>query len=822
MMNAPSTHITLPDAIEQLRQEMRVAGINPPTDIRPTNGKPITFSTNGKAWDKTGWLFFHADGSIPWGSFGDHRGDVKRNWRADIGRSLTTAEEAAYRESVRVFTEAQAAETARRNRAAAEKSRAMLEAGTDPDGHAYLIRKQVRMPPGAAVCLPLDTVKQILNYAPQANGDALEGDVLVVPFHVEGELTGAELIDGAGRKSAISGSIKSRACWLPAPIPADAPTIAIGEGTATVLTVFQATGWPVVAALCAGNLEAIARQMRHSHPHAEIVIMADLVKKTREPDPHAARAAAAVNGRLAVPDLQPVEGTDFNDLAVSQGLDAVRTALSADPGKHWPKPQPLAFSVPAEPFPLDALPPIIRAAVVEVTDFTQAPIALAVGSALGAVATAGQALIDVARASRLTGPVSLNLLTIADSGERKSTVDGFFTQAILNHQSRQADLMAPAMADYDAAMAAWEAKRTGASDAIRTATKRGKPSDIFENDLRQLERDKPKAPRVPRLVYEDTSPEKLALRLAVGWPSGGIMSGEAGTVLGGHGMGKESIVRYLSLLNKMWDGGTLTVDRKTTDSFTLRGARLSVSLLIQEPTLRAFFDKSDGLARGTGFFARFLLAWPESTQGTRRYRDAPESWPGMDAFNDRLTAILEITPTFDPTTGTLRPTLMQFTPAAKDAWIAYHDAIEGGLMAGGELHDVRDIASKSADNAARLAALFALFEGGESDIGLAHFEGASRVAAWYLNESLRFFGELAQASELTDAVKLDEWLTAYLRREGTGTINKNQVRQRGPIRDGGRLDAAITELEGLDRLRIYKRERTTLLELNPALLETWS
>lgn len=51
-------------------------------------------------------------------------------------------------------------------------------------------------------------------------------------------------------------------------------------------------------------------------------------------------------------------------------------------------------------------------------------------------------------------------------------------------------------------------------------------------------------------------------------------------------------------------------------------------------------------------------------------------------------------------------------PEAKTAWIAYHDAVEGELASGGELFDVRDVASKSADNATRLAALFHVFEGG--------------------------------------------------------------------------------------------------------------
>lgn len=133
-------------------------------------------------------------------------------------------------------------------------------------------------------------------------------------------------------------------------------------------------------------------------------------------------------------------------------------------------------------------------------------------------------------------------------------------------------------------------------------------SDIAKNkaaaDLRdrltQLEHGKPEPPRVPRLILGDETPENLAWTLAKQWPSGGVVSSEAGVVFGAHGMGKDSVMRNLALLNILWDGGSLSIGRRTSESFTVKGARLTVALQIQEAALRAFFDKSGGLARGTG------------------------------------------------------------------------------------------------------------------------------------------------------------------------------------------------------------------------------
>ena len=59
--------------------------------------------------------------------------------------------------------------------------------------------------------------------------------------------------------------------------------------------------------------------------------------------------------------------------------------------------------------------------------------------------------------------------------------------------------------------------------------------------------------------------------------------------------------------------------------------------------------------------------------------------------------------------GILIPPVLPLTADAKAAWVAFNDAIEGELRTGGELYDVRDVASKCADNAVRLAALFQIF-----------------------------------------------------------------------------------------------------------------
>ncbi|OFW00156.1 MAG: hypothetical protein A3G20_05090 [Acidobacteria bacterium RIFCSPLOWO2_12_FULL_59_11] len=495
-------------------------------------------------------------------------------------------------------------------------------------------------------------------------------------------------------------------------------------------------------------------------------------------------------------------------------------APASDPaGAEWPEPLPLVAKVEPEPYPLDALPDTIRAAVIEVQGFTKAPIPMVASSALAALSLAIQAHADVQRAEKLAGPVGLFLLTIADSGERKSTCDGFFTSAIRDYQEQQAEAAKPAIKDYEAAKGAWAARQAGVREKIKSLAKAEKPTNALERVLRDLEDEKPEAPRVPKLLRGDDTPENLAWVLSREWPSSGVLSSEAGIVLGAHGMGKDSIMRNLGLLNILWDGGTLSIGRRTSESFTVRGARLTMALQVQEATLRSFFDRSGGLARGTGFLARFLVSWPESTQGFRPFTDPLATWPHLAAYNRRIAAMLDQPAPIDDE-GVLSPPMLSLAPEAKAAWIEYHNAIEGELASGGELYDVRDVASKSADNAARLAALFQIFEGAGGAIGADAFEGASRIAAWHLNESRRFFGELALPVELANAARLDSWLIEYCRRGRTHVVPIAKLQQGGPggLRSKAIIETAMRELEEAGRARLVREGRCRIIKVNPALL----
>ena len=713
----------------------------------------------------------------------------------------------------------------------ADRARLILEASSPArSDHPYLQIKSV-LPTTTLYEIDVERIAELIGYTPKSRGEPLIGRVLVVPVKQKGRISTLELIDGSKRKSALPGhGTKSGGYWATARMPSTDEknlTILIGEGVATCLSANQSTGHLAIAALSSSNLMSVAKEIRDIYPSAVIIVLADLIKETGETDEHAVAAARAVNGKLAVPAFEgkhtPAH-TDFNDMVAARGCDAVARVINsaADvPGKFdanaWNTPEPFGLETAALQYPIDALPPLIRNAVMEVVAFTQAPIALVASSALAAISVACQAYANVKRAEGLEGPIGLYLLVLADSGERKSTCDAYFTSAIRQHEEALAEVMKPELKKHEAALAAWQAEHDGLTSEIKRKAKRRQSTDILKEDLAQLQNEQPAAPRVPRILLGDETSENLAWSLAKQWPSAAVLSSEAGVVLGSHAMSGDNITRNLSLQNVLWDGGSHSIGRRTSESFTVRGARLTLCLMVQEPTLREYLNRAGELPRGIGYFARFLIAAPESTQGTRFFVDPPTKWPYLTKFNEHIASLLSQPVPMDEN-GALKPRALPFSPEAKDIWKDYYNEIEYQLRPGGEYFDVRDVASKAADNAARLAALFHLASGQGAAISVDAMQSACQVSAWHLHEALRFFGVVALPKELADAIRLDDWLVKYCRREKIQALSTRDAQRRGPFRDRARLDQALRTLEDLNRVRFRNHGKQRLIDVNPALL----
>lgn len=494
---------------------------------------------------------------------------------------------------------------------------------------------------------------------------------------------------------------------------------------------------------------------------------------------------------------------------------------------EWAEPLPLSSErYEKEGYPLEAFPEPLRAAVEDIATITKAPIAMCGVGVLSALSLAGQGLVDVKRGRHLEGPTSLFLLSIAESGERKTTVDTLAFAAIRKHQQELEKALEPELKRFKSDYEAWEAVHNGLRAGITTKARSGKLDGIDElrEQLINNENKKPVPPPMPLLMSSSSTPEGLLRDLAKRWPSSSTVSSEAGVVFGSHSMGADSVMRNLATLNVLWDGGEHINSRADeSKNFTVRGARFTMSLQVQHHVLVDFMKRAGELARGSGFLARFLLAWPESTQGTRVYTEPDGYMAGLARFDSRITQLLQIDlPRVDEHSLTLEPHMLELKPEAKALWVELHDAIESELKAHGDYADVRDVASKAADNAARIAALFHLYEHGpEGAISVEHIKQAGTLAIWHLHEARRLLFDLQTNTELRKAALLDAWLINWCRKQGTDRINSGEFMRRGPnsIRRAEQLAAPLLELQELNRLQVIEEGRSKTIVLNPAVLQ---
>src|SRR3954470_7730309 len=111
-------------------------------------------------------------------------------------------------------------------------------------------------------------------------------------------------------------------------------------------------------------------------------------------------------------------GVNMPPDAMSETFDQAET-FTPEPPRSLVRDLP-----PPDPFPVDALGPLLTAAALGIHDKTQAPVAICGSSVLAAAALAAQAHADVELPTGQRKPLSLFLVSVAASGERKSTVDG--------------------------------------------------------------------------------------------------------------------------------------------------------------------------------------------------------------------------------------------------------------------------------------------------------------------------------------------------------------------------------------------------------------
>jgi hypothetical protein len=448
---------------------------------------------------------------------------------------------------------------------------------------------------------------------------------------------------------------------------------------------------------------------------------------------------------------------------------------------------------------------LLSAAVDEAENNIQAPRALIFSGALTAISLVCQGLIDVCKPNGQCVPTSLILLSIAESGERKTTAENIFLGPIRELQRLEYKKHQESCAEWSAQVESWKEKKRVILKKIGKNTDKGIDSSEEELLLIAHERLKPIKPRQFKMVYDDATSEALFSGLYNNLPSAGLISSEGAGILNG------GALNDLSKQNSLWSGDSITVDRASVESYQISNSRLTVSIMLQWAIFKEYMERRGERSRGSGLFARCLFCHPESTQGTRTISNGTMSWEKCNNFSARISELLVQNRALLDSPGKER-LVVCFSLEAKERWMDVFNEIETGILAGGRFEQVADHASKLADNIARVAALLHFFEGEQGDISCEVLDFAVDVCCWYSDQFFKIF--VPPPQEDIDADDLVGWLRSYFGRS-YGEIRKNKILQCGPnkLRNKLRLERALNVLQAKKLINVVRCKGVTYIDL---------
>jgi len=425
--------------------------------------------------------------------------------------------------------------------------------------------------------------------------------------------------------------------------------------------------------------------------------------RTNAPD-----TAEALHGAGLEPHVASLpDGKDVNDVLVEGGPTDLHAHLAE--AKPYTPPEPeLDVSEPAteeeedgreyEPFPLDALPNVVRAYVRAATR----SLGEEMPSALVGVPTLSVLAGAVGNAAKLrlkrswTEPATLWTGIVAPSGSTKSPAFDHGLRPIYKREAEARDA-------YQQELADWKAQED--------------PDP----------RDKPTR---DRFRTGDATPEAVVKILEEN-PRGVLLArDELGAWLG-------SFDRYvngaadLQFWIEVWGGIQASRDRAGEGNTTITDPVVPVTGTIQPGTLK---EKLGEIHFDTGFASRLILCEPPSRP--KRWTEADVSREVRDQY-ERLLSDLYATPSGMD---------VSLTPEAKELWIDYYNSANASLEDRPE-GPLRAVAAKGITHTARLALVLHLCrratKGASSNAkaGAETMEDALRLGEWLNEETLRVYQE---------------------------------------------------------------------------------
>lgn len=461
--------------------------------------------------------------------------------------------------------------------------------------------------------------------------------------------------------------------------------------------------------------------------------------------------------------------------------------------------------------PVNYLPARLQEVINEIQRMTQAPLDLVAVCCLGVMSLSCQDLFDVSPKEKLRFATSLYLMILAESGERKSTIDSIIMSPIREFERELEAQYKEDKKKYDSEKYMWSIELKALEKDYARAIAKGTEKEGCAKSLAACKAREPNQPVRSRLIVNDATRAAIKQELGMGWPSLFLYSDEAGSIL------KGEMLHDTPLMNSLWSGKPIEVDRAGSMGFRIEDERFGYMLQVQPGLYEEYVKQHGQRARASGLFARTLLCKPLSTIGFRLNSSLePQNATANELiwFQARVKELLNRS--FDRRKNQTDRVCLTLSVEAAANWHQEYQRIEQMCGPMGNLKDFRDYASKQLEHVARIAGVLEAFMTGGPVISESSMVAAINFGNYFLNSFITLNCENSLPEELEDALVLENWLRENHFKANYGSISKNIILKYGPsrIRKRERLNRALDSLSFKGVVSITKIKRTTYVNYN--------
>jgi len=631
-----------PDQEARFREAMTRNDVVPPDRII-SDGKIHRFSTRTIQNDDAGWYVVHS-GEFASGAYGDWRTSSSFKWTSFTKEGSSEEKKKEYETTKQKLERTVQDDLMKRQTDARIRASEIWDKAPPAKEHLYLERKKV-----------------------SAYGIRVRNEKLIIPVCDWEEIDSLQFIAQDGSKTFLGGGrVKGGFFKIGEIVDGPDHPICIAEGYATTATIYKATKFATIVAFNAGNLPIVAKKMRERHPRNPILICADNDwQNAKNPGISFGREGAYMSSGLMVSPQDFSEennkATDFNELAETYGIDAVRLTIekklvekkivaAVGDNSEWEEPGKIEAPLLAVPaFDADEmLPPFLKELIIDEADrmpcppdFIACALIVAAGAAIGTkCAIKPKAQDDWLVIPNLWGGI------VASPSAKKSPAISSALKPLEILISKSKEKFKSESTDYENNKVFFDARFDSVLKSIKSEAAKSSPDplklDSLRLELEILREQTPKAPILQRYKTNDSTIEKLGEILRDN-PTGILVLRDelVGLIASWEREGREGERAFYL---EAWNGNSsFDTDRIGRGSIFIENLCISLFGGIQPDKLIVYLELASNALSNDGMLQRFqMLVYPD-----------PVLWEWRDrqpnhAARRKVTEVFEKLADFDP------------------------------------------------------------------------------------------------------------------------------------------------------------------------------